>query len=97
MELTKEQAEWIINQVTILSREIQRLDMHNTINQNTVMGLARIMKVPAEQFADAMIGGKNNKEYEDDVIVEFTKKTGRSTDGLNGVVSQEIEKSKRKA
>lgn len=96
MEFTKEQAEWLINQITILSREIQRLDMHNTITQNTVLGVARIMKVPADHFAEAMIGGKANEEYEKDVMDSFTQKTGRNADGLNGVVAQEIKKSKKK-
>jgi hypothetical protein len=96
MQFTKEQMEWLINQVTILSREVQRLDMHNTIVQNSVLGLGRVMKIPADQFAEAMIGGKSNEEYEKDVMVAFTTKTGRNADGLNGVVAQEIKKAKKK-
>ncbi len=96
MQLTQEQVEWMVNQITILSREIQRLDMHNTITQNTILGVARVMKVPAEQFAEAMIGGKSNEEYENDVMTHFTQKTGRTANGLDGVVAQEIKKSKKK-
>lgn len=96
MNLTQEQVEWMVNEITLLSREIKRLDMHNTITQNTVIGVARIMKVPADHFAEAMIGGKANEEYEKDVMDKFTQKTGRSADGLNGVVAQEIKKSKKK-
>jgi hypothetical protein len=43
-----------------------------------------------------MIGGKSNEEYEKDVMVAFTTKTGRNADGLNGVVAQEIKKAKKK-
>ena len=95
MNFTKEQIEWLLNQVTILTREIQRLDMHNTIVQNSVLGLGRVMKIPADQFAEAMIGGKANEEYEKDVMIAFTSKTGRNADGIGGVVAQEIKKSKK--
>lgn len=81
-------------QIQQLHRLYERLGMHNDVTSNTIIGIARILKISPKDFAQAMMGGKLNKQYEADVLVEFQKITGRSTNAMDTVVAQELKKSK---
>lgn len=77
-----------------LYRLYERLGMLNDVTNNTIVGIARMLKISPKDFAEAMMGGKMNKQYEADVLVEFQKITGRTTDAMDTVVAQELKKSK---
>jgi len=96
MYKTKEQFNWMLNELTSYKRGIESMQMENDILKNALTGIARMMKISPEDFAKAMIGGKNNEDYEKDVLLAFTKITGRTTNDLDGVVAQEIKKDKKK-
>ncbi len=84
--------QFILNLINQNKREIQKVSDMNVILQNTMLGLGRILNIPPEEFAEAMIGGGKNSEYEKDVIVAFTRLTGRQTNKIDQTISQEIKK-----
>lgn len=92
-----DQLQYILNQLSHHRNDVNSVKDHNIILQNTMIGLGRVLKIPPEEFAEAMIGGSRNAEYEKDVLIAFSKITGRKINKIDRTISQEIKKDIKKS